>query len=310
MTFVSSLRAWLGKGKRQTLALQVLYVVLGVGTYAYVLYVAHARLPPAVPLPRVRLALLGALLLLALASYALACTADPGFVSATTAAHYARSYARNAVLDAAPQPCTACGATFVPPPRTHHCSVCGRCVARRVGHSASLGRCVGERNLRWALLALALGAALAVATAHTALALVVSAIRAEHAALHSALFAQHTVPGALAAIVSCVWHATGALPLVAVGAGAAALALVMVFAELARGALRNVTPAEARAARDVRAAARLAARGEAHVAHARFPDLPVLDTPYVHAYDRGTWNNLLEVIFPPCCQHTHSDKFE
>jgi len=32
------------------------------------------------------------------------------------------------------------------PPRTHHCSVCGRCIARMDHHCALLGRCVGLGN--------------------------------------------------------------------------------------------------------------------------------------------------------------------
>ena len=111
------LRSCFTLDKRRTHAVQVFYLALVLGGYAYALYVVHVRVPPTVPVPRRRLALLTALLACALASFAAACTADPGYISAATAAHYARSFPRDTVLYATPQTCPACGDAFVRPPR-------------------------------------------------------------------------------------------------------------------------------------------------------------------------------------------------
>ena len=307
------LRSCFTLDKRRTHAVQVFYLALVLGGYAYALYVVHVRVPPTVPVPRGRLALLTALLACALASFAAACTADPGYISAATAAHYARSFPRDTVLYATPQTCPACGDAFVRPPRSQHCSACGRCVARRDHHCPWIDRCVGERNMRWFLLFLAASTAYAACGAWFAAALLADCLRAEHA-VHTALLAQHSVGAVLAALAARVWHCTGVLVLVGVVAGTAALALAVFAGSLLRDVLRNVTTAEAHKIRDVRVLARMAARQEAHVARQqaqlRHPDLPVLDTPYVHAYDHGPWRNFLEVVFPPCCQHTHVDKFE
>lgn len=297
--------------KRSTHAVQVLYLVLVLGGYAYGLHVVHARVPATVAVPRARLAVLTVLLAAALASFAVACTADPGYISAATAAHYARSYARDAVLYATPKTCPACGDAFVRPPRSKHCGACGRCVARLDHHCPWINRCVGERNMRWFLLFLAASTAYAACGAWFVAALLADCLRAEHA-VRTVLLGQRSLPAALVALGTLAWRWTGALALVGAVALAAAVALAVFAASLLRDVLRGVTTAEAYRIHDVRVLARMAARREADVARhqLRYPDLPVLDAPYVHAYDHGPWHNLLEVIFPPCCQHTHLDKFE
>jgi hypothetical protein len=40
----------------------------------------------------------------------------------------------------------------VKPPRTHHCSKCGRCVMRMDHHCPWIGNCVGFKNLKYFLL--------------------------------------------------------------------------------------------------------------------------------------------------------------
>lgn len=42
------------------------------------------------------------------------------------------------------RPCVRC--SFAPPLRSHHCRVCGRCVATFDHHCGYLGTCIGERN--------------------------------------------------------------------------------------------------------------------------------------------------------------------
>lgn len=37
----------------------------------------------------------------------------------------------------------------IKPPRSHHCSICGRCVMRMDHHCPWVGRCVGHKNYRF-----------------------------------------------------------------------------------------------------------------------------------------------------------------
>ena len=89
-------------------------------------------------------------------SFCMASFSDPGVVAAASHARWLSLYPSDEFLypPAAQTPdCRTCLLAKVP--RSKHCAVCDRCVARFDHHCIWLNTCVGERNYRWFLLFLA-----------------------------------------------------------------------------------------------------------------------------------------------------------
>ncbi|KAJ1792384.1 palmitoyltransferase swf1 [Coemansia sp. RSA 2399] len=112
-----------------------------------------------------------------IASYALACAADPGVVTRENEKRAVRVFPYDRLMYFANKPCRTCGTHK--PARSKHCAVCGRCVQMMDHHCIWLNNCVGLHNVRWFLIFLV---SFAVVCAYGAFlfATVVLEIRAAH----------------------------------------------------------------------------------------------------------------------------------
>jgi palmitoyltransferase len=82
----------------------------------------------------------------------LACMADPGYVTPDSLAHHMTRYPYDYALFHPGRICQTCN--LVKPPRSKHCSICKRCVARSDHHCIFINGCVGYSNHHWFLLLL------------------------------------------------------------------------------------------------------------------------------------------------------------
>ncbi|KAL0075120.1 DHHC palmitoyltransferase-domain-containing protein [Phycomyces blakesleeanus] len=79
-------------------------------------------------------------------SYYMACTADPGIITANNHQSYMDHYKYDNLLYE-PKECTTC--KRLKPARSKHCSMCHACVGRSDHHCAWINRCVGVNNHRY-----------------------------------------------------------------------------------------------------------------------------------------------------------------
>ncbi|KAI0518064.1 DHHC zinc finger protein [Xylaria bambusicola] len=82
----------------------------------------------------------------------LAAYSDPGVITAATHTHYMSLYPYDFTLFHPGQECRTC--RILKPPRSKHCAVCKRCVARLDHHCVFINNCVGYGNQHWFLLLL------------------------------------------------------------------------------------------------------------------------------------------------------------
>lgn len=82
----------------------------------------------------------------------LACAADPGYITPTNHAYYMSLYPYDHVLYHPGAECKTCG--FLKPPRSKHCSICKRCIAKADHHCIFINSCVGYGNHHWFILLL------------------------------------------------------------------------------------------------------------------------------------------------------------
>lgn len=78
--------------------------------------------------------------------------ADPGYITKENHAYYMSLYPYDYSIFYPGQECHTCG--FLKPPRSKHCSICKRCIARLDHHCIFINGCVGYGNHRWFLLLL------------------------------------------------------------------------------------------------------------------------------------------------------------
>ncbi|KAL8337614.1 hypothetical protein RB598_006492 [Gaeumannomyces tritici] len=100
---------------------------------------------------------------------------DPGYVTAETHRRHMSAYPYDFTLFHPGQACRTCG--LLKPPRSKHCSVCKRCVARMDHHCIFINGCVGAGNVHWFLLLLLSTAVLTLWGGTLALSLVARRIR-------------------------------------------------------------------------------------------------------------------------------------
>lgn len=91
-----------------------------------------------------------------IASFAMACTQDPGTITERSLKYY-DNYPADSVIFKPDQTCRTC--RIPKPARSKHCKVCGVCVSRMDHHCIWLNACVGEDNYRYFLLFLLVHAA-------------------------------------------------------------------------------------------------------------------------------------------------------
>ena len=82
----------------------------------------------------------------------LACAADPGYITAENHAYHMSLYPYDHALFHPGNVCQTC--RFLKPPRSKHCSVCKRCIAKADHHCVFINSCVGYGNHRWFMLLL------------------------------------------------------------------------------------------------------------------------------------------------------------
>ncbi|KAI1148957.1 DHHC zinc finger protein [Nemania diffusa] len=82
----------------------------------------------------------------------LAAFGDPGVITPETHAHYMSLYPYDFTIFHPGQECRSCH--LLKPPRSKHCAVCKRCVARLDHHCVFINNCVGYGNQHWFLLLL------------------------------------------------------------------------------------------------------------------------------------------------------------
>ncbi|KAI5079619.1 hypothetical protein GOP47_0005098 [Adiantum capillus-veneris] len=71
---------------------------------------------------------------------------DPGLITSTNVSDYLTMYPYDGILYEE-KTCSTCN--LARPPRSKHCSICGRCVARFDHHCGWTNTCIGENNLRY-----------------------------------------------------------------------------------------------------------------------------------------------------------------
>lgn len=82
----------------------------------------------------------------------LAAFGDPGVITTATHARYMSLYPYDFTLFHPGQECRSCH--LLKPPRSKHCAVCKRCVAKLDHHCVFINNCVGYGNQHWFLLLL------------------------------------------------------------------------------------------------------------------------------------------------------------
>jgi palmitoyltransferase len=82
----------------------------------------------------------------------LAAHGDPGVITPATHARYMSHYPYDFTIFHPGQECRTCH--LLKPPRSKHCTVCKRCVARLDHHCVFINNCVGYGNQHWFLLLL------------------------------------------------------------------------------------------------------------------------------------------------------------
>ncbi|KAL6902722.1 DHHC palmitoyltransferase domain-containing protein [Trichoderma evansii] len=82
----------------------------------------------------------------------LACAADPGYITRENHAYHMSLYPYDHALFHPGNECRTC--RFIKPPRSKHCDVCKRCIARADHHCVFINSCVGYGNHHWFLLLL------------------------------------------------------------------------------------------------------------------------------------------------------------
>ncbi|KAF5674505.1 SWF1-like protein [Fusarium heterosporum] len=83
----------------------------------------------------------------------LACAVDPGYITHENHAYYMSLYPYDHTLFHPGHMCRTCG--FLKPPRSKHCSLCKRCIAKADHHCVFINSCVGYGNQHWFVLLLA-----------------------------------------------------------------------------------------------------------------------------------------------------------
>lgn len=82
----------------------------------------------------------------------LACAADPGYITKENLAYHLSLYPYDWALFHPGRICRTCN--IIKPPRSKHCNVCKRCIARSDHHCIFVNSCVGYGNHHWFLLLL------------------------------------------------------------------------------------------------------------------------------------------------------------
>ncbi|PNH33993.1 hypothetical protein VD0002_g779 [Verticillium dahliae] len=82
----------------------------------------------------------------------LAVNADPGYITPENHAYYMSLYPYDYSIFHPGHKCSTCG--FIKPPRSKHCSICKRCIAKCDHHCIFINGCVGYENHKWFVLLL------------------------------------------------------------------------------------------------------------------------------------------------------------
>ncbi|KAH7814884.1 putative DHHC-type zinc finger family protein [Monocercomonoides exilis] len=92
----------------------------------------------------------GLFAVLAVVLFFVTCYSDPGFVTAGNVEDLFRCFPYDNVIYSEEKMCPVC--KLPRPPRSQHCSMCGRCVSKRDHHCPWFNTCIGEWNFRYFLL--------------------------------------------------------------------------------------------------------------------------------------------------------------
>ena len=299
-----------GFEKRSTHVVQALYLTIVLGCYAYTMYVVYTYVPSGV-VSELQIGIVTILLIASLFTFAVACISDPGFITPDNVELYSSSFPRDQVLYAKEKTCESCG-YLVRPPRSRHCNACGHCVAKMDHHCPWINNCVGERNMRWFLLFLAVN------TLYSAYGfLFIINIFKDFVVTDPGsrvLLSSHQAPIVLFFVfISLLWFHTGLLLFVATGALGAVVALSYFIFILVNQVLDNVTTSEYFKIKELKKRSQLASNGDdafAYSSEFRYTDIPVISGPYFHAYNHGSKENFMEMLYPPCTCHGHMSKFD
>lgn len=125
--------------------LQLFYLAILGGTYFAVASTSFQYIPgPYVSAVHRYLGMYGVIIgavLFLLTSYS-----DPGLITARNVSDYLSMYPYDGIFYEE-KTCSTCN--LARPPRSKHCSICGRCVARFDHHCGWTNTCIGENNLRF-----------------------------------------------------------------------------------------------------------------------------------------------------------------